>query len=148
MSQSIKAQHSKDLINNSKALHSLMVSVYTPSRSLRSEKQHFLCLTKTKYKSKGDRAFARACPKLWNKLSLAIRSAKSLHVQSHAEITSFNRLMIGLDSCLGYGYVCVYLFIYTYMQFQLYIFFCLHVLKELIYRQFKKQGSVEILFFQ
>lgn len=69
-----------------KALHNLapvylssLVKFYTPSRSLRSENQYLLCTTRTKYKHRGDRAFSRAGPKLWNDLPYAIRSAKSLY---------------------------------------------------------------------
>ncbi len=68
-----------------KALHNLapvylsgLVAIYTPSRSLRSENQQLLCTTRTKYKHRGDRAFSRAGPKLWNDLPQSIRSAKSL----------------------------------------------------------------------
>jgi len=40
---------------------------------------------KTKYKHKGDRAFSRADPKLWNDLPQSVQSAKSLKGHSMNE---------------------------------------------------------------
>lgn len=53
---------------------------YTPFRSLRSADQALLVVPKTKRKSRGDRAFAVAAPRLWNELPLHIRLTESLPV--------------------------------------------------------------------
>ena len=53
---------------------------YTPSRLLRSADQALLVVPKTKRKSRGDRAFAVAAPRLWNELPLHIRLTESLAV--------------------------------------------------------------------
>ena len=53
---------------------------YTPSRLLRSADQALLVVPRTKRKSRGDRAFAVAAPRLWNELPLHIRLTESLAV--------------------------------------------------------------------
>ncbi|KAF7650338.1 hypothetical protein LDENG_00127510, partial [Lucifuga dentata] len=53
---------------------------YTPSRSLRSADQLTLVVPKTKLKTRGDRAFSAAAPKLWNELPPHVRSAPTLPV--------------------------------------------------------------------
>ncbi len=51
---------------------------YKPLRSLRSSEKEVLSVPRTKYKRRGDRAFAVVAPKLWNNLQLNIRSAPTL----------------------------------------------------------------------
>lgn len=55
-----------------------LLQPYTPARSLRSANQQLLKVPKTKYKFKGDRAFAVVAPKLWNDQPLHVRQASSL----------------------------------------------------------------------
>lgn len=56
-----------------------LLEVHKPSRSLRSaEKGIVLSVPRTKYKQRGDRAFAVVAPKLWNTLPLYIRSAPTI----------------------------------------------------------------------
>ena len=50
---------------------------HQPSRSLRSSELSLLRVPKSRTKTYGDRAFQNAAPKLWNKLPLLIRQAKS-----------------------------------------------------------------------
>ncbi|KAF7655637.1 hypothetical protein LDENG_00053100, partial [Lucifuga dentata] len=51
---------------------------HTLSRSLRTADQMFLVILRSKFKLKGDCAFAVAAPKLWNSLPLHIRTMPSL----------------------------------------------------------------------
>ncbi len=53
---------------------------YHPERTLRSANQSLLTVPKSKLKSRGDRAFAIAAPKLWNMLPIHIRTAPTLHI--------------------------------------------------------------------
>ncbi|KAI2648195.1 putative RNA-directed DNA polymerase from transposon BS [Labeo rohita] len=53
---------------------------YHPERTLRSANQSLLTVPKSKLKSRGDRAFAIAAPKLWNKLPIHIKTAPTLHI--------------------------------------------------------------------
>ena len=55
-----------------------MLSLYTPSRALRSKSEYKLVIPKTRLKSCGDRAFSVAVPTLWNKLPLTIRRAQTI----------------------------------------------------------------------
>ncbi len=62
-----------------KALHGLapeyisdMIQVYTTTRPLRSSQKFLLKVPKSRLKSKGDRAFSVAAPRLWNDLPLEI----------------------------------------------------------------------------
>ena len=78
--------HFKILLNTYKALHNLAPSYLTdlllrhsPTRRLRSADHNLLTpITKTKYRTVGDRAFAIAAPTLWNSLPLSIRNSDSL----------------------------------------------------------------------
>lgn len=70
-----------------KALHNLspnyisnLIEPYISVRSLRSSNQLLLVTPQSKKKSKGDRAFSVAGPKLWNNLPLYIRQASSVEV--------------------------------------------------------------------
>ena len=55
-----------------------LVTVYQQSRSLRSASQLLLSVPKTRLKSYGDRCFAAAAPREWNKLPLHVRLSPSL----------------------------------------------------------------------
>ena len=46
---------------------------------LRSENSGALIVPRTKFTSRGDRAFCAAAPKLWNKLPVEIRKSQSVH---------------------------------------------------------------------
>lgn len=79
--------HYKIIVLVFKALHNLaptylseLLSVYIPPRSLRSENLNLLVTVRTNSKRKGDRAFSRVGPILWNELPYMIRSVKSLAV--------------------------------------------------------------------
>jgi hypothetical protein len=68
-----------------KCLHDLasaylqqLLQTYEPSRTLRSSAQCLLEVPKTRLKSYGDRAFAKAAPSLWNSLPLDIRQCNNL----------------------------------------------------------------------
>ena len=58
---------------------SVLVSSYTPSRSLRSSSKN-LCRRKTKLLQYGGRSFFSAAPKLWNELPDSVRKCESLDV--------------------------------------------------------------------
>uniref|UniRef100_A0A671UFZ1 Reverse transcriptase domain-containing protein n=1 Tax=Sparus aurata TaxID=8175 RepID=A0A671UFZ1_SPAAU len=53
---------------------------YVPACSLRSDDQLLLSVPKSKWKLRGDRAFAVSAPKLWNDLPLHVKQASSLSV--------------------------------------------------------------------
>ena len=55
-----------------------LLHVRTPTRALRSSSELLLVVPRSRLKTKGDRAFAVAAPKLWNCLPLHIRSAQTL----------------------------------------------------------------------
>lgn len=55
-----------------------LLSLYTPRRALRSTGQLLLVQPRSRLKTRGDRAFAIAAPKLWNNLHTAIRASKSI----------------------------------------------------------------------
>ena len=82
--QDINAQITMYLLTF-KALHGMaptylqdMLSIYTPSRQLRSTSQHFLTVPKTKLRTYGDRAFSVAAPTLWNVLPNDMKSLDCL----------------------------------------------------------------------
>uniref|UniRef100_A0A8C6PB66 Natriuretic peptide n=1 Tax=Nothobranchius furzeri TaxID=105023 RepID=A0A8C6PB66_NOTFU len=54
----------------------------TSARSLRSENLMLLSVPRTRLKTRGDRAFAVAGPKLWNELPLSIRASTSVALSS------------------------------------------------------------------
>lgn len=56
-----------------------LLTVYTPSRALRSANSYRLIVPKTRLKTYGDRAFFSAGPREWNVLPLYIRKADDLH---------------------------------------------------------------------
>ena len=55
-----------------------LLTLYCPARMLRSCDNMNLCIPKTRLKTYGDRAFSVAAPKLWNRLSVQIKSSKTL----------------------------------------------------------------------
>lgn len=57
---------------------SVLVLPHNPTRSLRSGDLGLLSVCRTRLKHRGDRAFARVGPKLWNSLPLSIRMVSSL----------------------------------------------------------------------
>jgi len=68
-----------------KALHGLaptylseLLTVYKPSRCLRSEISNLLVVPKCRTKFYGERAFAVAAPALWNKLPSEIKNSASV----------------------------------------------------------------------
>ena len=76
----------KLLLTVYKSLHGLaptylsdILHHHIPSRALRSADQLLLEVPRTRQKTRGDRAFAVAAPRLWNCLPLHIRAAQSLN---------------------------------------------------------------------
>ena len=68
---------------------------HIPSRALRSADQLLLEVPRTRQKTRGDRAFAVAAPRLWNCLPLHIRAAQSLndfksHLKTHLFSLAFD----------------------------------------------------------
>lgn len=70
-----------------KALHGLapgyisdLLSLHLPTRSLRSSSQVVLSVPRSQLKSRGDRAFSIAAPRLWNSLPPFIKFSSSLEV--------------------------------------------------------------------
>lgn len=55
-----------------------LLTPYAPVRSVRSESQFLLNVPRSRLKTRGDRAFSVAAPKLWNNLPLHIRAAPTL----------------------------------------------------------------------
>ena len=75
----------KILLITYKALHGLaptylseLLTVYKPSRCLRSEISNLLVVPKCRTKLYGERAFAVAAPTLWNKLPSEIKNSASV----------------------------------------------------------------------
>ena len=73
-----------------------LLDLYVPARTLRSSGQVLLVPPKTKLKTKGDRAFMAAAPRLWNSLPEHIRSASSVEVfksflKTHLFSLAFNQ---------------------------------------------------------
>lgn len=57
-----------------------LLHYHTPSRALRSSNQMLLDVPRARLKTRGDRAFAVAAPRLWNSLPAHIRSAQTLAI--------------------------------------------------------------------
>lgn len=57
-----------------------LLTVHQPPRALRSANLGLLVAPRTKLKTRGDRAFSSAAPRLWNSLSPEIRAAPTLHI--------------------------------------------------------------------
>uniref|UniRef100_A0A8C6NNY7 Reverse transcriptase domain-containing protein n=1 Tax=Nothobranchius furzeri TaxID=105023 RepID=A0A8C6NNY7_NOTFU len=75
-----------------------LLQPYTPSWSLRSENLMLLSVPRTRLKTRGDRAFTVAGPKLWNKLLLSIRASTSLAVFKARLKTYFYDLSFNLSN--------------------------------------------------
>ena len=56
-----------------------LLSLYVPSRHLRSENKVNFVVPKTKLKTFGDKAFSVCAPRLWNSLPLYLKTAASLN---------------------------------------------------------------------
>ncbi len=69
-----------------------LIKPYAPLRALRSADHLLLAVPRAKLKSRGDRAFAVAAPKLWNSLPLYIRWAQTLVVFKSSLKTDFYSL--------------------------------------------------------
>ncbi len=89
----------KILMLTYKALHGLaphylsqLLSVYTPSRDLRSSDSGLLVIPPTLLRSMGDRAFSSCAPKLWNSLPSEIRQTESFCVFKSVLKTYFFRI--------------------------------------------------------
>ena len=66
-----------------------VLQCYAPARALRSSDQLLLAVPKTRLKTRGDRAFGAAAPRLWNSLPWHIRSAGSIEVFKSSLKTHF-----------------------------------------------------------
>ena len=55
-----------------------LLTVYQPTRTLRSADRQMLTVPKTRLKTYGDRAFAKSAPTLWNRLPENVKSATSV----------------------------------------------------------------------
>lgn len=55
-----------------------LLNLYIPTRALRSSNQGLLMQPMSRLKTKGDRAFAFAAPKLWNSLPFDVRASESI----------------------------------------------------------------------
>ncbi len=78
---------------------SVLVLPHNPTQSLRSGDLGLLSVCRTKLKHRGDRAFARVGPKLWNSLPLSIRTVPSLSMfksklKSYFLSMAFNNICI------------------------------------------------------
>ena len=76
-----------------------LLHLHTPARTLRSSNHLLLVTPKTKLKTKGDRAFVAAAPRLWNNLPWHIRSARSFKVfksslKTHFFSLAFNQVSV------------------------------------------------------
>lgn len=100
--------HFKILLFVFKSLHGLapsyiadLIQEQKSMRSLRSQSQKHLVVLRSKMKSRGDRAFAVAAPKLWNSLPLYMRDLPTLsqfksHLKTYLFMIAFNQ-----DKCEG-----------------------------------------------
>ena len=77
----------KILVHTYKAVHGLgpmylneLVTLYRPSRTLRSENGMLLEVPRTRTKTFGDRRFDKSAPTLWNGLPVSLRLSKTLDI--------------------------------------------------------------------
>ncbi len=84
-----------------------------PERTFRSANQSLLTVPKSKLKSRGDRAFAIAAPKLWNTLPIHIRTAPTLLIFKSKLKTYLFTIACDLWCCLlsDVCLVCIHVFI-------------------------------------
>lgn len=101
-----------------------LIQVRYPARALRSSGEPLLDIPRTKLKTKGDRAFSVAAPKLWNSLPLHIRLAGSVERFKSALKTYLFSLAFGswLNCCVLAMVMCTYL--YMYIAF---VYFCMYI---------------------
>ena len=74
-----------------------LITLYEPSRALRSTDSGLLTVKKTRLKTYGDRAFCASAPKLWNLLPACIRKATSLdsfktQLKTHLFVEAFGHM--------------------------------------------------------
>uniref|UniRef100_A0A3B4FFR0 Reverse transcriptase domain-containing protein n=1 Tax=Pundamilia nyererei TaxID=303518 RepID=A0A3B4FFR0_9CICH len=74
-----------------------LLSAYAPGKPTRSSSKLLLSIPRTNLKSRGDRSFSVAGPKLWNSLPFNIRSAQTLEqfkslLKTHFYALAFNTL--------------------------------------------------------
>uniref|UniRef100_A0A669BFN4 Reverse transcriptase domain-containing protein n=1 Tax=Oreochromis niloticus TaxID=8128 RepID=A0A669BFN4_ORENI len=74
-----------------------LLSAYAPRKTMRSSSKLMLSIPRTNLKSRGDRSFSVAGPRLWNSLPLNIRSAQTLEqfkslLKTHFYALAFNTL--------------------------------------------------------
>ncbi len=106
-----------------------LIQPYTTSRSLRSCNQLLLSVPHSRCKSKGDRAFAVAAPKLWNSLLLIIRASPSLcvfksNLKTHFYTLAFEWCCVRYFWCMFF--FCVYInYYYYYFYFFLSLLLCI-----------------------
>lgn len=74
-----------------------LIHVHTPARALRSSNELLLDVPISRLKTKGDRAFAVAAPKLWNSLPLYIRSAQTLEI--FKSLLKTHLFSLAFDAC-------------------------------------------------
>ena len=72
-----------------------LLTSYSTTRPLRSSNLGLLAVPQSKLKSRGDRAFAVAAPRLWNSIPLSIRSAPSIDSFKSRLKTYFYSLAFG-----------------------------------------------------
>ena len=76
-----------------------LISVYQPTRNLRSQDQLLLEVPRTRLKTYGDRAFSVCAPKLWNALPLYIKKSSSVNVfKKQVKTLLYNQVYL-VDKC-------------------------------------------------
>ena len=71
------------------------ISLYTPSRQLRSSDSNVLVIPKTRCKTFGDRAFCKAGPDIWNSLPEDILTLSSIDIfKSRLKTHLFNKYLL------------------------------------------------------
>ncbi|KAF7651608.1 hypothetical protein LDENG_00107300, partial [Lucifuga dentata] len=73
-----------------------LLTLHTPTRSLRSADQMLLVVSSSRLNHRGDRAFAVADPRLWNNVPLHIRTSSTLgnfktHLKTHFYSLAFRQ---------------------------------------------------------
>lgn len=69
--------------------------IHSPGRSLRSSGQDLFIVPRTRFKTRGDRAFCVVAPRLWNSLPLVLRALDTVenfskHLKTHLFRQAFN----------------------------------------------------------
>ena len=73
-----------------------MLNIQRGRYTLRSTESIMLMIPRTKFKTRGNRSFAAAAPKLWNKLPVQVRRSQDIQtfksrLKTHLIITAFNQ---------------------------------------------------------